>query len=647
MASIGIDLGTTNSAVAHLQNEPKIIENQGRATTPSAVAYEDGELLVGQPAKDQAIVLPSVLSVKRDMGTDIKFTLGDRQYTPEEISAMILKELKKVAEERLEEPVDSAIITIPAYFHGAQKEATKRAGELAGLKNIRLLPEPIAAALAFGAEDVILVYDLGGGTFDVAIIECFDYEMVGLAGDNHLGGDDFDNCLVARLAREVRDKFGVDIESTRESKQLAKSACEKAKINLSTREKTTIVYQTVIKGKPINVRLVVTREEFEDMTRHLIDKTIALLDSAIVKAKEKDDAFSKDEIQTILLVGGSTYIPAVRRSVAEYFGKEPSARINPDLAVALGAAYHTASGPAPKGVHQIRLSPLPPTVTAKTECVVSGRTSPGSRIEVTGAAGSVSAVANDRGKFTLTVELITDTTNEITVQATNPDNEMRKITFKVRHGTDVTEEEQERRRTDNVGGGLLPRTLGVGVTGDDNRLGVIIPGQTKLPCSLVSRDYCIMSNAPNMPGMCPIDIYEGDLAYAPLNTHLANLMLQTAASPSNAEPMEITFQVTEDHLLKVTARMINYPDRMVTAEVKCQSASGNRLHVIERAERLINLSGDKLRPEDRLSISKAKQGLEDMSEQYTREPQKERFERIKQMGLQLQADLDRLEASIG
>ena len=212
MADIGIDLGTTNSAVAHLQNEPKIIENQGRATTPSVIAYDDSEILIGQPAKDLAMVLPSVSSVKRHMGTDKRFTLGGKEYSPEEISAKIIEELKRVAEERLEEPVDSAVITIPAYFSGAQKEATKRAGEIAGLKNIRLLAEPIAAALAYRSEDIVLVYDLGGGTFDVAIIDCFDYNMIGLAGDNYLGGDVFDSRLMAHLAKEVKEKFeGNDI----------------------------------------------------------------------------------------------------------------------------------------------------------------------------------------------------------------------------------------------------------------------------------------------------------------------------------------------------------------------------------------------------------------------------------------------------
>ena len=460
MAEVGIDLGTTNSEVAHLRNRPEIIENRGNPMTPSVVAWDDGEILVGQSAKDHAMVLPSVVSVKSHMGTDKKFSLGDKTYEPAEISAMILRELKRAAEEKLGEPVDSAVITIPAYFSGAQNDATKRAGEMAGLQNVRLLAEPIAAALAYGAEDLVLVYDLGGGTFDVAIIDCSDYKMLGLDGDNHLGGDNFDDRLIAHLAKEVKAKFDVDIESSPESKQLAKTQCEKAKRELSDREQTKVVYQTAIDGKMVNLSLKVTRLEFESLISDLVDSTIEKVKGAIAKAKEKDQSFSEKDIQTILLVGGSTYVPIVRRKVAEFFGKEPSTKVNPDLAVALGAAIHSAAGPVRKGVHRVRIEPLP-LVTANVQCKIEGRTTSGARIEARGGATTANTVADERGKFSLTIDLIPDTTNDITVAAISPDGEERKNGFQIRHDSTFTgQEEKGHRKTVGVGGGVLPRTLG-------------------------------------------------------------------------------------------------------------------------------------------------------------------------------------------
>lgn len=646
MADVGIDLGTTNSAISYLRNRPEIIENEGRATTPSAVALDEGEILVGQAAKDNAMMLPSVISVKRHMGTDKRFDLGGKEYSAEDISAMILTNLKGAAEKRLGEPVDAAVLTIPAYFSGAQKEATQRAGELAGLKEVRLLAEPIAAALAFGAEDVVLVYDLGGGTFDVAIIDCFDYKMISLDGDNYLGGDDLDARLVAHLAKEIQEKHGVDIEEDAQAMQAAKAECERVKKELSTSTRSTIRFMSMVNGQPVNMMLKVTREEFEGMIEELIDRTLEKVENAIKLAQEKDEAFTKDEIQTVLLVGGSTYVPYVQKRLTDYFGFEPSKQINPDLAVSLGAAVHTASGPQAKDIHRIRIDPVAET-TSNGTVELKGRTTSGATVVVNGGAAPATVVAGDNGRFKVTVELSPDAINEITVSATDQNGEVRKSGFGIRHDSKFSGEEVEgRRKTTGVGGGVLPRTLGIGLTGDEtcpNRLAVIIPAQTDIPCSVVTTDYCITSSVPNTPGSAQLDIYEGEIAYAPLNTRLASLSMETAASPSTQEPVEITFQVTEDHLLTVRAQMVNFPDRVVSTEVKCQACEGSQLHVVERTERVLNQYADKLRPEEKSKINKLKQGLLDLNAAWVKDPDASRFTKIKSMGEELRTALDGIE----
>lgn len=645
MAELGIDLGTTNSAVSHLRNRPEIIENQGRQTTPSIVAYEDGELMVGQAAKDNAMApgVESVRSVKREMGTNKRFKLGDQHYTPEEISSIILKQLIEAAGERLGEPVDSAVITIPAYFSGAQKEATKKAGELADLKSVQLLAEPIAAALAYGAEDIVLVYDLGGGTFDVAIIDCFDYTMIALDGDNYLGGDNFDDRLIIHLAKAVKEKGGGDLESDPEAMAIAKEICEKAKQELSLRNQTRITFMGEVGGTPVNVSLKVTRDEFEQMIIDIVDQTIKKVENAIRLAGEKDEGFSKDDIETILLVGGSSYIPLVQRKVEEFFGKGPSKKINPDLAVSLGAAIHTASGPGKKGGHRLRFEPLA-EVTANANFKVSGRTSPNAQVEIQGGASTTRGEADNTGKFGITFELNQDTINDITVTATDSEGETRKSGFEIRHDSNFTgKEEMGRRKAAGIGGGVLPRTLGIRVTGQDDILGVILPAQTDIPCSVKNRDYGITSSAPNMPGIANLEIFEGEIPYAPLNTKLASLQLQTPGSDVS-EPVEISFQITEDHLLTVTALMINHPDRAVTATINCESPTGDCLNVIERSERVINMFGEKLRPEEKARINKLKQGLLDLCELYKKDNKPEYYEKIKTMGQDLKMNLNKIEA---
>lgn len=645
MADIGIDLGTTNSVVAHLQNEPKVIENKGRQTTPSVVAYneDDNELLVGQGAKDEAAVLPTVRSWKRDIGGDKSYELGGKHYTPVDLSAMILEQLKIAAEQRLGEPIDTAVITVPAYFAGAQKEATKRAGELAGLKNLRLLAEPTAAALAYGTEDTVLVYDLGGGTFDVAIIDCFDYKMLGLDGDNYLGGDDFDKLLLAHIAKEVKTKAHVDLENSPDALQRARNDCEKAKIKLSDAESATILVQAVVSGTPVNVKVKVTRDEFEGMIMEHVDRTIEKVESAIAKAKLEDPKFSKDDIDTILLVGGSTYIPLVQRKVAEYFGKEPCKKINPDLAVGLGAAMYTASAPIEKGVHRLTVK-MVPQVTAEQEIMISGRTSPCSTVEARTPQGAVEGKADDAGKFSLTVALAPNVANNINLLATSTGGEQRRRELTVRHDENCKKGSVLEHKDVRGLQQKWPRSLGIRLTGQDDHLGIVVPEQTDIPCYIANRDFSMGSRAANMPGQCPIEIYEGDLPYSVLNTQLASLMLETPASPSTLEPLEIVFQITEDHLLVVTARMVNFPDRLVTAKIKMQTCSGDKLHILDRLDHLLKDHADKIRPEERARLNKSKMGLLDLCQQFKRDPQAEKYEKIKEVGMQLKSEVARLEA---
>ena len=348
---IGIDLGTTNSCVAVKEGDNvTVIPNpEGQRTTPSVVAFtKDGEILVGQLAKRQAIVNPdrTIMSIKRSMGTDKTVTVDGKAYTPQQISAMILQKLKKDAEEYLGTAVTDAVITCPAYFTDAQRQATKDAGTIAGLNVLRIINEPTAACLAYGVnlekgDHKIMVYDLGGGTFDVSILDVGDgvFEVLSTAGDNLLGGDDWDNAVVEWLAAEFKKSDGIDLLKDKMAAQRLREAAEKAKIELSSMQETTISlpFITADANGPKHLELKLTRAKFEDLTRSLLDKTITP-----VKTAMKDAGLEASQINKILLVGGSTRMPMVQKLVTELMGKEPSKGINPDECVAMGAAIQGA-----------------------------------------------------------------------------------------------------------------------------------------------------------------------------------------------------------------------------------------------------------------------------------------------------------------
>ncbi|WP_435363320.1 molecular chaperone DnaK [Haloarchaeobius sp. DYHT-AS-18] len=343
---LGIDLGTTNSAFAVMEGgDPEIIVNsEGNRTTPSVVAFtEDGERLVGKPAKNQAIQNPerTIASIKRHMGDDYAVDIDGEDYTPEQISAMILQKLKRDAEEYLGEDVEKAVITVPAYFSDRQRQATKDAGEIAGFEVERIINEPTAAAMAYGLDDdsdqTILVYDLGGGTFDVSILDLGGgvYEVVATNGDNDLGGDDWDEAIIDWLADEFEDDHGIDLRDDRQALQRLKDAAEEAKIELSSRKETEInlPFITATDDGPIHLEKSLTRAKFENLTQDLIDRTVAPTEQAL-----EDAEYEMDDIDEVLLVGGSTRMPQVLDKVEEMIGSEPKKNVNPDEAVALGAA---------------------------------------------------------------------------------------------------------------------------------------------------------------------------------------------------------------------------------------------------------------------------------------------------------------------
>lgn len=342
---IGIDLGTTNSCVAVLEGgEAKVIANaEGERTTPSVVAFKDGKIIVGGAAKRQMVINPDTIrSIKRLMGTDKKVKANGKEYTPEEVSAMILGDLKKTAESYLGEKVDRAVITVPAYFNDAQRQATKNAGKIAGLTVERIINEPTAASLAYGLDkqeqtQTILVYDLGGGTFDVSILELGDgvFEVKSTSGNNHLGGDDYDQRIVDFLVEKIKNEHGVDLSGDKMAMQRLQDAAEKAKKDLSGMTMTQISLPFLAQGKDgvINFETSLSRAKFESLTDDLTESTLEPVRKAL-----KDAKLSASDIDKVLLVGGSTRIPKVQELIKKELGKEPSKGVNPDEVVAMGAA---------------------------------------------------------------------------------------------------------------------------------------------------------------------------------------------------------------------------------------------------------------------------------------------------------------------
>ena len=365
---IGIDLGTTNSCVAVMEGgKPVVITNaEGMRTTPSVVAFtKTGERVVGEPAKRQAVTNAdkTISSIKRQMGTDYKVDIDGKKYSPQEISAMILQKLKSDAENYLGEKVSEAVITVPAYFNDAQRQATKDAGKIAGLEVKRIINEPTAAALSYGLdnekEQKIMVYDLGGGTFDVSIIEIGDgvIEVLATAGDNHLGGDDFDNVITQYMLDDFKAKEGVDLSTDKMAMQRLKEAAEKAKKELSSSTTTNInlPFITATSEGPKHFEMNLTRAKFNELTAHLVERTVTPVTTAL-----KDAGLTANDLSKVLLVGGSTRIPAVQDKVKQLTGKEPFKGINPDECVAIGASIQGGKLAGDAGAGDILLLDVTP-----------------------------------------------------------------------------------------------------------------------------------------------------------------------------------------------------------------------------------------------------------------------------------------------
>ncbi|MDK2945701.1 MAG: molecular chaperone DnaK [Geotoga sp.] len=368
---VGIDLGTTNSAISWMKpdgNVEVISNSEGKRTTPSIVAFsKDGEIIVGEPAKRQAVLNSdnTIRSIKRHMGEDYTVNIEGKEYTPQQISAYILKKLVRDAEDYLGGKIKKAVITVPAYFNDAQRQATKEAGEIAGLEVLRIINEPTAASIAFGmdksaeGDKKVIVYDLGGGTFDVSILDIGDdiIEVVSTSGNNTLGGDDFDQRLIDYLVSEFKKDNGVDLAKDKQALQRLKEAAESAKIELSTKFETEInlPFITVVDGQPVHLEKKVSRAKFEDLIGDLVKSTETQIENAL-----KDSGLSKNEIDDILLVGGSTRIPAVQKLVKSYFNKEANKGVNPDEAVAMGAAVQAAimTGNSDKDLVLVDVTPL-------------------------------------------------------------------------------------------------------------------------------------------------------------------------------------------------------------------------------------------------------------------------------------------------
>ncbi len=370
---VGIDLGTTNSVIAWMKTDGtvEVIPNaEGSRTTPSIVSFaKNGEILVGEPAKRQMILNSdrTIKSIKRKMGSDYRVKIDDKEYSPQEISAYVLKKLKKDAEEYLGGEIKKAVITCPAYFNDAQRQATKEAGIIAGLEVLRIINEPTAAALAYGldkkeGEKKVLVYDLGGGTFDVSILEIGGgvIQVVATSGNNHLGGDDFDQRIVDWMAEEFKKQYGVDLRNDKQALQRLRDAAEKAKIELSSKLETDISlpYITATAEGPLHLELRLTRAMFESLTRDLVEKTRGPVEQALADAK-----LSPKDIDEVILVGGMTRVPMVHKFIVDIFGKEPNKSVNPDEAVAIGAAIQAAilggtEGAKDKDVVLVDVTPL-------------------------------------------------------------------------------------------------------------------------------------------------------------------------------------------------------------------------------------------------------------------------------------------------
>jgi len=648
MADIGIDLGTTNSVLAFLRGGPELINIRGKQLLPSAVALDEGDWVIGYGAKSLAASLPEnvVISPKRSMGTDKKYELGGKTYTPVDMSAMILAEIKKHAEQFLGEPVDSAIVTIPAHFNHQQVEDTKKAAEQAGLKVAKLLAEPVAAAATYGSgtDETILVFDMGGGTLDCTVVEMFDNQIAGLDGDNWLGGDDFDNRIVDRMCQELKNQ-GLDAFQDENIRRKMKIKAETYKINLSDTNGTQVEFSHTVAGKTYAIDFRLTRKEYNSLIEDLVTRAVDKAKHAVKKAD-----LEVEDIDVVLLVGGSTLTPYVQERLEQEFGKKPSVKVDPMLAVALGAAVCTQDLAVNPGEHRVKLRSRA-RVWSDSSYPIKGRTTPGSKISVTGGAEPADGTTNPDGSFEVPVKLRPGAVNDLTVDATSPDGKQAKAVYRIQHDAQAIGAFEPTLMPEIKP--LLPRNvlLGtdsehVGGTFDDFLVAKIVEAGKALPTTGENDQFGCKAN-PN-PFTLRIPVYEGHDAEheIPVGDFNSFLGMLTISCPPTSQPTQLVMSFDIDDSRNMLLRCWFKNDPSVSNEIRLasQALSRDKMHLIERTEMAINQAGTRIRPDEKSRINRKKQALIDLSSQYWVKPETEVFKQILATGNELKADVAALEA---
>lgn len=642
MADIGIDLGTTNSVLAYLKGGPEIINIKGKAILPSAVAYDEGEWIVGTAAKNLAPTKAHVVtSPKRFMGTEKTYEIGGRTYTPVDMSAKILEEMKRTAESFLGEPVTSAIITTPAHFNMQQVEDTRKAAKLAGLKVGKLLAEPVAASATYGSggEETILVFDLGGGTLDCTVVDTFDAKILGLSGDNWLGGDDFDNRIVDRMIKHLQQTSGIDLSGDEKARLRLKAEAEKYKINLSEAKSTQIEFVGKLADKVCSIDFRLSRDEFQAMIDDLVGKALEKAAEAVERA-----GLTKSDIDVVLLVGGSTLVPYVQERLTKYFGKPPSKKVDPMLAVGLGAAICTRDLPWDDKTHRVILRSRA-EVWSQTSYTLKGRTTSGSRIEVSGAAQPVQGTAKSDGQFALDIGLAANTVHDVTVKATSPEGGTAKAMHRIRHDAKAGAIEPPPAPTIEA---IVPRNILLNYidNGEPDHVAVLVPAGAPLPYSVEISDRFACSANPT-PFTLRGPVYEGhypenEIPFGPFNTYLGELTMQCPATPRDTEVV-LAVDVDESRILHLRCWFKHDPS--VSGKVTIQPSALNieRMHLIERVDVVLNRGGERLRPEEKTRVQRKKQAMLDLCEQYVADHVSETRQRIIATGKELQTELKTLE----
>lgn len=643
MADIGIDLGTTNSVLAFLRGGPEVINIKGKAILPSAVAYDEGVWIVGSAAKNLAATQDFVItSPKRFMGTDKKYAIGGKTYTPVDMSALILKEIKKNAEEFLGESVTSAIITIPAHFNQQQVEDTRKAAEQAGLKVGKLLAEPVAASATYGTggEEMILVFDLGGGTLDCTVVDTFDAKILGLSGDNWLGGDDFDNRIVDRMIKNLKESSGTDLSGDEKARLRLKAEAEKYKINLSEARATQIEFVGKLGGKVCSIEFRLTRDEYNQMIDDLVTKAIEKAEEAVQRA-----GLTRDDIDVVLLVGGSTLTPHVQERLEKHFGKAPSKKVDPMLAVGLGAAICTRDLPWDDKTHRVILRSRA-DVWSQPTYTIKGRTAANSRVQVSGGAQPAETTAKGDGQFSVAVALAPNAVNDVTVQATAPDGSVARALQRIRHDAKaVTAVEPPPAPTIDA---IVPRNILLNFinNGEPDHVAVLVPAGATLPFSVEIADrFACSANASAFTLRGPI--YEGhypehEIPYGPFNTFLGELNMQCPATPRDTEVV-LSVEVDESRFIHLKSWFKHDPSVSGKVTIKPEALSNDKLHLIERSDVVLNRGGERLRPEEKQRVNRKKQALLDLCEQYATDNDADTRKRIIATGQELQNELKAIE----